>query len=411
MLFRISLLLFCFSLDRVHADWPQINGPNRNGVASPEEKLNEKWPAKLIPVWKHNVGSGFAGPAVTDDQLIIFHRPDSDYLCESLDPRTGTVNWSRTLECMYAGGGPDGDTGPKCVPVIDGDLVFLFGTDGGLFCLSAKDGKTVWKTNVQQKYRSPPGYFGSGSTPLIAGDKLIVNVGGKSAGVVAFEKTSGKEIWKSVDDRASYSSPIIANAGAQQLLICVTRLNLVGLNPADGKVLFETPFGVRGPSANGAMPLALGEFLFVNAAYGVGAKYFRIQPDGLKMIWGNDSSYSSQYSTPVNLQGKLYGTAGREDFRNGSLRCVDAATGNVDWKKDFPVGHCILVRDQILFLDCQGRLRIVKANPKAYEELASFQLFGSARAMPALNNGILYARSNARRGNGTLIAVQVGSSN
>lgn len=407
----LVLIGFCFT-SAEGKDWPQINGPSRNGVAS-NETLLTKWPAGgLKPIWTHPVGQGFSGPAVFENTVVIFHRPGQANLCEARDAKTGKLKWSKELPSEYQGGGPDGDRGPKCVPLIHDQNVYLLGTGGNLFCLALADGSIVWKTNVQKTYQSPSGYFGTGSTPVVVDGKLLVNVGGKDAAVVAFDLKTGKEVWKSFDDRASYSSPVEMTIGGQKAVVFITRFHVIGLRPNDGSLVFKTPFGVRGPSVNGAMPVVLGSQIFVNSAYGVGAKLLKVDSK-LEIAWENDESFSSQYSTPVLFGGRLFGTAGREDFRNGSFRCLDPLSGKVVWQKNgIPVGHTILVKDQIILLDSKGKIHIIKADKERFNETFTASLFASgSRSMPALSNGRLFARSNARGDVAEFSCFLVGKSN
>ena len=422
-LIAMSISLTCFGV--VADDWPQINGPNRNGVAV-HESLQTRWPADgLKQVWSHAVGQGNAGPAIADDKLIIFHRPGKNYLVEALDPETGKQNWKQELPAEYTGG-MDGDLGPKCVPLIHDGHVYLLGAGGNLFCLKFKDGSIVWQKNVLKEYKCQPGYFGVGSTPIVVDGKLILNAGGRNAAIVAFEPTTGREAWKSFNDEASYSSPIEIQIDGQSVVVFVTRLNLVGLNPKTGNLLFQTPFGKSGPTVNGAMPVRVSlegkEFLFVSAAYGVGAHWLEISKDKLEEKWSNDSSFSSQYSTPVFSDGGLFGTAGREDFKDGSYRCIDPTNGKVFWQQDdFPVGHSLLVGKQILVLDSSGGFHVIEADKSRFKRIYQTKLFDSdARAMPAIANGLYYARSNSNRtsrgfapprggpGLGKLVCVEVG---
>ncbi len=409
----IGLLMFSVWQPSANAqDWPQIAGPNRNGVAN-QQSLLDRWPVGgLRQVWKHPVGQGFSGPVVKDNQLIIFHRPGKDYLVEALAADSGKPIWNRELSCLYQGGGPDGDQGPKASPLIHGDYVYLFGTGGNLFCLALADGKTVWQKNVLEIYKSPQGYFGAGSSPIIVGDRLLLNVGGDDAAVVAFDTKTGDEIWKSFDDRASYSSPIQANIDGQDVAVFVTRLHLLGLDPETGSVRFKTRFGKTGPTVNGALPVFADGHLFINSAYGVGARWIDTSGGQLKEIWSNDTSFSSQYSTPIYLDGHLYGTAGREDRQNGSFRCVKAITGKVEWsQKNFPVGHTLLVDGKLIVLDSQGTLHLIEPDNKAFKEIQSAKVLpGPARAMPAFANGRLYVRSNATRNLGELVCLQLGES-
>ncbi|MEM9943738.1 MAG: PQQ-binding-like beta-propeller repeat protein, partial [Planctomycetota bacterium] len=278
-----------------------------------------------------------------------------------------------------------------------------------LFCLDRQTGNSKWMKNIQTDYQSPPGYFGSGSTPILVENRLILNVGGKDAAVVAFDPANGREIWKSFDDRASYSSPIEFKLNGQNKIALISRFHFLIMDPKSGEVEFKTEFGVRGPSVNGAMPVFVSGGLFVNSAYGVGARFLTFANGRWTEEWNNDRSFSSQFSTPVHKLGYLFGTAGREDFGNGSLRCIDPKTGKVTWEKDFPVGHCILVENKILFLDSTGKLHIVSADSEKFEELASFQILdGPSRSMPAIQDGIFYARSNSRGRAGELKAVRVG---
>ena len=403
--------LFC---QGANADWPQINGPNRNGVAV-NESLLTRWPENgLKTIWTHEVGDGNAGPVVVGDMLIVFHRPGKKYRVDALNCQTGEPIWKTDLEADY-NGGMDGDRGPKCVPLVHEERVFLYGAGGILFCLDLGTGDLIWKKNLRKTFRSRDGFFGVGATPIVVGNRLIVNAGGREASLVALDPASGDLEWKSFADDASYSSPIEIEIGGRPIAVFVTRLNLIGVDPQDGKVVFQTQFGKSGSTVNAAMPVAAKldgkSHLFVTAAYGVGSRWFKIDPEGLETVWSNDTSLSSQYSTPVYYRDQLFGTAGREDYQNGSFRCIDAKNGNVLWKRDsFPVGHSILVNDRILVLDFKGGFHVIQANADKFVQDYQTKLFNEpARSMPALSNGFFYARSNSGRNQtAKLICVEVG---
>ena len=395
-------------------DWPQINGPDRNGIAS-NETLMSDWPKSgLTEVWSHPVGQGYSGPVVVGEKLIVFHRPGKQYLVEALNAKTGKLIWNKALPSKYSPGGPDPDSGPKCVPLIHDRHIYLLGTGGNLFCLKLADGEVVWKKNVLETYDSPSGYFGAGSTPIVINEKLLVNVGGSKAAVVAFDLKTGIEIWKSFDDRASYSSPIELKVGGKSQALVVTRLNAALFDPDSGRVLSEMKFGKRGATVNGAMPVQVGKYLFLNAAYNVGGRLVKVDDSNQLVDVPHDSNdqFASQYSTPVVVGDTFYGTAGREDFNNGSFRCVDVSTGKLklNWKRErFPVGHTILVGRQMLTLDSEGGFHVIDVNPNKFSRVYQTKLFDSkSRAMPAMANGLFYARSNAVRGKGELVCVQVG---
>lgn len=376
-------------------DWPQILGPNRDGVAQ-GEATPQPWPEEGPPqVWSTPVGEGFAGPAVAGNQVLIFHRFGKEERLTAVAAQTGEVQWQQKFPATYSGG-YNPDSGPRCVPLIHGGRVYLFGAAGDLRCLELETGQPRWSVDAYGKFAGDEGYFGVGSTPIVAGNRLIVNVGGRNAGIVAFDLENGEAVWKKTREGASYSSPTLAQIGGRTAVVFVTRLNAVALDPTNGNVLFQFPFGRKGPTVNAAVPLVVGDRLFVSASYGIGAKLARIRETGSEIVWENLSSMASQYTTCVHRAGFLYGTHGREDGPRGELRCLELATGEVRWKtRDVGVAHTILVNERLLVLNTEGELFLVEADPSAYRLLAQASLSGSTtRALPALANGLLYLRDS-----------------
>jgi len=376
-------------------DWPQILGPHRNGIAE-GEKLAEKWPAKgPATVWSHNVGTGFAGVAVVQGKAIIFHRQGDQEIVACLDAATGKELWETRFPTDYTSTISD-DNGPRCVPLIHDGSVFVYGAGGDLHCLQLKDGDKVWSRETFKDYNAPAGYFGAGSTPIVEGDKLLVNVGGDKAGagIVAFDLRTGKTVWNATKELASYSSPIAATLGGVRHVIFVTRLHAMSIDPADGGVRWEFPFGARGPTVNAATPLVLDGNLFLSASYGVGAVFARIEPKSAKILWESTDIMSSQYSTCVAHDGLLYGIDGREDVGVASLRCFDPKTQKIHWTREsFGVGNPLLADGKLLIMKVSGELVLARPNGKQYEQLATAKLFNSdARSLPALSNGLLYVR-------------------
>jgi outer membrane protein assembly factor BamB len=311
-----------------------------------------------------------------------------------LDAGSGKPLWKQQFPTRYVSTiAPD--DGPRCVPVIHEESVFLFGADGDLHALRMADGSERWSRNVNQEYSPPPGYFGAGSTPIVEAGKLLVNVGGRGAGVVAFSLPDGKTLWQATDEAPSYSSPVTATFSERRQAVFVTRLSVVALDPATGKVQFQFPFGQRGPTVNAANPLVAGKQLFVTASYGIGAHLAAIDGDKVTDVWENDSSLSCQYSTPVEKDGVLYGLHGRQDAPPAAeLRAVELQTGKVLWsEKNFGAGNLIRVGDKLLIMKIDGELVLVEANPKQYRKLASHKIFDTTvQPLPALAGGYLYVR-------------------
>ncbi len=402
----LLIVLICHSHGSAF-DWPQILGPNRNGqaVGEPAIKIwSADGPALL---WKQELGEGYAGPAVTGDRVTVFHRIGDVERIESFHARTGESQWRTDFQASYAGG-VDPDRGPRCVPLINGSSVYVFGAAGNLHCVELASGRKRWSRDLYREYGGREGYFGAGSTPIVVDQHLIVNVGGDSAGVVALDLATGETVWKTTEEGASYSSPASAKIDGTQHVFFVTRLNTISVDPANGDVRFRFPFGRQGPTVNAATPLIIQDRLFVSSSYGVGARLSQVTANQAREIWANDDVMSSQYSTCVHHNGFLYGTHGREDYNNGEYRCIDFESGKIQWKKSrFPVSHTILVGDHLLLLGVDGSLRLLKANPRRYEELAVAKVSSNlTRALPALSNSRLYFRDNAGR-TGQLICVEL----
>lgn len=393
----LSVWLSCLTGATRAGDWPQILGPQRNGQAT-GEKLTV-WP-KQGPrvVWTHEVGAGYAGPAVAAGRVLIFHRLAEKERLEALDAGSGRVLWQRDFPATYRGG-VDPDTGPRCVPVIHEGQVYVFGAAGELHSVTLATGQSRWSRKLYAEFRGNEGYFGAGSSPIAVGDKLLVNVGGdEQAGIVALALGDGQVRWKATDEKASYASPTLASVQGQTIVVFATRMNVVGLDPVDGAVKFRLPFGRRGPTVNAATPLMCGQQLFLTANYGVGAKLLRIDGPQAAIVWENDESLSSQYASPVYVAGYLYGIHGREDVGVPDLRCVEAATGKVAWSAArFGTGHLIAAEGRLLILATDGRLVLAEASPKAFQVLAEAKISPEVtRALPALADGKLYVRDNAR---------------
>lgn len=404
---KLICILVLITTSAFAGDWPGILGPDRNGVADGETLLTA-WPESgPAVVWERPVGEGFAGVAVVDGRAFLFDRVDGENRAAAFVAGTGRPIWERRFPTDFTTGFSD-DDGPRCTPVVAGEHVYLYGPQGRLRCLAAETGEPVWERDTHGDFAAPEGYFGAGSTPIVEGDLVIVNVGGRreNAGVVAFDRLSGKTKWAATMEAASYSSPIAVTIDGTRQLIAITRLKCISLDPETGKVRFEFDFGARGPTVNAASPVVLGDRLFVTAHYRVGAVYGTISADGFEETWRSDDVLSSHYTTPIAHEGKLYGIDGQERLDPGTLRCVDPATKRVLWSVD-DFGYAGLVRagDLILAMQTTGDLVLFEANPEKYVERARARVAKStSRAMPALANGLLYVRDGE-----TLRCLRVGT--
>jgi outer membrane protein assembly factor BamB len=380
-------------------DWPQFLGPTRDGVYAGSD-IAPVWPKEGPPVvWQKNVGQGFSGPAVQDGRLVLFHRVDDQEVVTCLDTRTGEPKW----KYAYPTGYRDDfgfDEGPRATPCLTNGRIYTFGAEGMLTCLKIADGSLVWQVNTKKEFSARKGFFGAACSPLVEGGAVLLNIGGDGgAGLAAFDTATGKVIWKTSRDEASYASPVVATVRQRRYAFFFTRAGLVAVNPADGAVQFHYPWrSTMNASVNAATPLIIDDSIFLSACYGTGAVLLRVRDNGVEKVWSGDDILSNHYATSVYDNGFLYGIDGRADpgfSPSPSLRCVELKSGKIRCRDD-SVGAAtlLLAGHQLLILTEAGELIRAPATPEAFRPGDRAQVMpNGARAYPALADGFLYARS------------------
>jgi len=406
-IFRFVIAVFCRGFACLvlmavadAADWPQFLGPNRNGSIT-ETNLALTWPKEGPPVlWQRKVGQGFSGLVAGAGKLVLFHRIDDRETVECLDVRSGKELWMSGHPTRYRDDFGF-DEGPRATPCMDGPRVFTFGAEGMLVCWELASGKKIWSVDTKAQFNAVKGFFGAACSPLVEGEAVILNVGGRNGtGIVAFGRTTGRVLWKTTDDEASYSSPVAATFGGKRRVLVVTREALVVADPADGSISFRYPW--RPPmhaSVSAAVPLIIGDLIFISASYGTGATLLRFKEPEPEKVWSSDEAISSHYATCVHHEGFLYGFDGRADpgmQAESSLRCVELKTGKVRWsERGLKTGTVMLVNDQLLVLTEKGELVMAPASPAGFKPAARAQILPFVvRAHPALADGLFFARSS-----------------
>ena len=375
-------------------DWPQFLGPNRDGRYT-GLPLAERWSDNKPPeLWRKLVGEGLAGPVVSDGRVVLFHRVNDREVVEALDARSGRTLWRHDYATAYRDDFGF-DEGPRSAPVIVDGRVFTVGAQGQVRAVRFDTGELLWSVDTKEKYQFRKGFFGAAGSPLVEGGRVIANVGGTDAGIVAFDAETGVELWTAAEDEASYSSPVGATFGGIRHAVFFTRTGLVGLEAANGRVRFQRRWRSRlGASVNAATPLVIDDLIFISSSYGTGAALFRVDEGELANVWFSGDALTNHYATSVYHEGYLYGFHGRQEYTQ-SFRAVELATGKVQWNVDgFGAGTVTLAGDKLLIVREGGELLIAEASQHALTPVIRGQILPAViRAYPALANGLLYVRN------------------
>jgi outer membrane protein assembly factor BamB len=399
---RFAFLILLLLSGIVHGDnWPQWLGPQRDGVWR-EPGIIEAFPAGGPKVlWRAKIGGGYTGPAVVNGRVYLMDRQVAEkssvpgdafargvipgterVLC--LDAQTGAPIWEHRYECTYT---MSYSTGPRCTPVVSGGKVWTLGAEGNLLCLDAADGKVLWSHDFKAEYEARTPMWGFAGHPLLDGQRLICLCGGPDSVAIAFDKDSGKEIWRALDAREpGYCPPTMIKVGGVQQLILWHPQAVNSLDPATGKVLWSYPWEVRS-GLTVATPRLAGDLLLLSSFYN-GSKCLKLdasrpaatlQWEGKSLGEKNTDTLNSIISTPFIENGHIYGVCSY-----GQLRCLKLDTGERLWETfaatsgDKPVRWAnafLIKREKRFFLaNEQGDLIIANLTPKGYEEISRVKL-------------------------------------
>jgi outer membrane protein assembly factor BamB len=387
--------------DQKRPAWPEFLGPERNGI-SRETGLNLNWeatPPKVL--WKVPLGSGYGSFAVVGDRLFTMARRGQRDFVLCLDAGSGKEVWAHDAAPTYVDKQKQG-SGPRATPTYHRGKLYCLLPMGELICLSAADGRKLWEQDTFKDVgaRNPAGgffYWGESVSPLVAGDLVIVQPGGrKDNSVAAFHKDTGELVWTAGDDGPGYGSPILITVAGRQQVVCPTGMSLLGLDPVKGGVLWRVPFGNKF-NANCANPVWAEDTLFMSAAYGVGSIALEIVPkEGgweARERWRSRKNLQTLFCTSIIQDGHIYGCSG--DLSAIFLRCLDLKTGDILWEERLPGRSTLLgVEGHLLILDERGSLQLVEMNPKEFRPKGTMAelLTYKAWAAPALAGGKLYLR-------------------
>ncbi len=378
----LTLLLHATSLA---ADWPQWRGPGRDGLCNETGIVENLAAPTLEPRWTAPIGAGYSGPTVAAGRVYVMDRltqPSEVERIHCLDWETGRSLWTRSYECRYRIEFP---SGPRTsVTIVDGHG-YALGAIGHLVGLHAESGNVLWSRDLSNEYELALPRWGLAASPLVCGDVVIVMIGGADgACVVGFDRRSGTEKWRALDDPASYASPILVRQAGRDVVICWTGAHVAGLDPETGRIYWKQPYHPSRMVINIATPVVHGDSLFLTDFF-AGSFMFRMRQEALDVesLWHrsgkNEHKTDALHSlmcTPQLRDGHIYGV---DSY--GQLRCLDATTGNRIWEDTTAVPearwanvHMVRNGERTWLFNELGELIVARMSSQGYQELGRSKL-------------------------------------
>jgi outer membrane protein assembly factor BamB len=389
---HLPFFLLAFAFTAGGEDWPEWRGKGRLGVWN-ETGVLQNFPVGGLRVdWRVQVKAGFSGPAISGGRIYLTDFSATSHLkgrerALCLEERTGKVLWTQEWDVDYTGLMEGYATGPRATPTVDGDLVYVLGAKGLIYCLDAETGQIRWKKDYVKEYGATPPTWGFTSAPLVDGNRLICLVGGeRKAKVMAFDKITGRELWRALasDSEPGYCQPVIVEHANVRQLIIWHPLAVTSLDPASGKIYWEQPFKIES-GLSVATPVWNRSLLLVSSFYN-GSMMLALNEDKptAKMLWKGRSNSEietdglhSLLTTPVIVGEYIYGICSY-----GQLRCLNVHTGARVWesleltkeKARWASGFIVRNGDHFFINNDRGDLVIANLTPAGYHEISRAKL-------------------------------------
>jgi len=282
--------------------------------------------------------------------------------------------------------------GPRSTPTAEGDVIYAFGGSGELTSLDAGTGRKIWSVDVVQKFGGRVPYWGYSESPLIVGDRIVLNAGGRRASIVAVNKTNGELLWQQPGDDAGYSSPMLLRTGSLQQVVFFTAERGLAVDPRDGRLLWSYDKASNN-TANIATPIVSGNRVFFSSDYGTGAALVDVKAAG-NLASASEVYFTrdmrNHHATSVLVGGHVYG------FSSSILTALAFDTGTVAWRNRSVGKGSLIYADERLYLYSEnGVVGLADASPSAYVERGRFTLAtggASTWSHPILTRGMLILR-------------------
>ena len=358
-------------------DWTQWRGQNRDGAVT-GFSTPASWPENLVQKWKVDVGLGYASPIVVGNRLYMFSRQGGDEVMSALDADTGKVVWRTGYPVtftMHSAAVKHG-MGPKSTPTFSGGRLFSIGMTGVVTAFDANTGKQLWQKPGSEPL---PLYTSHSFSPLVDRGLVIFHVGGHNQGALtAYDVNTGAVKWSWNGDGPGYGSPILVDLAGTRQIVTITQGKIVGVDPANGTLLWERPF-VSTNSTNAVTPVLYGQTLIVSGNGGPTTAFTVAKQNNewtTQTVWENaDIPY--RLSNSVLVHDALFGLTTKN---SGQYFSVDAKTGKTVWTSEARAAAqaAILQAGDLVFsLQDDGNLVIFRSGTAAFEPIRRYHVADS----------------------------------
>ena len=402
---RGLLVLFAWaSMGVLHADWPQFRGPNRDGKST-ETGLLRAWPAGgPARLWEaRGCGQGYGSVSIAGGLIYTMGTIGGDMCVVAFD-LNGQQKWQATIGPAFdpahakQARGYKKYLGSRSTPTFEAGRLYVATPMGDVACVDAATGQKVWALNLFETFDARNSTWAMAESPLLVGEKVIVQPGGPRVGVVALNKATGAAIWKSAgfDEAPGYASPVLANHNGRDLVLVTSHRHAAAVDLATGQHLWKHHYENKW-KVFAANPIYHNGHVFITAGYGRGAALLKLSEDGARVseVW-SDRTMDNHHGGAILVDGHVYGTS---SSRGGQWICLDIMTGEVKYRERGVGKGCCVYADGMLYCmgERGGRVALVPASPDGHRIVSSFNVPGAQDdrrvwAHPVVCDGRLYIR-------------------
>ncbi|MEI6677246.1 MAG: PQQ-binding-like beta-propeller repeat protein [Mariniphaga sp.] len=379
----------------------QWRGPKRDGYFK-ESGLMKSWPEEgpkmILKVEK--LGKGYSSPVIANQTIYVTGMIDTlDYL-SAIDFQ-GKIKWQVAYGRSWSKSFPD----TRSTPTIEGDRVYVVGGMGRLVCIDANSGKERWAVDVDKDYKAEWHRWGVSESPLIVDDKVLCTPGGNETSVVAFDKMTGKLVWKSesVGGQRAYASPTIYEYKNFRFILAVTATTLIALHPENGSIAWKYQYYKKELEKEDPgliwtnTPVFKNDEIFLSMGYDYPAVMLKMDPSGTSVSekW-TDKTLDNHHHGVMVAGDYLYGSNWINNGK-GKWVCLKWDTGELRYETDWINKGSLIGADDLFYAyeEKTGTVGLIKPNPEKWDVISSFKVTegtGPHWAHPYINDGKLYVR-------------------